>query len=200
MCESERKLIEFRGRSNTSRPRSQLPLWREAQMASDDDYSYERGLTEFYRNEVIGEALYCGLLGAAQAPKERLKWAHLLQLETETKAWLRPHMILADVAIAEPQELAEAALHHVTSLVSLEWAGKMKAIVAFVPDLVKQYRAYVEAARSRGEIEQAAVCQFMVDHELAQAEFARLELGGADPATSLEPLMRQSRYPLPVGE
>jgi hypothetical protein len=109
-------------------------------------------------------------------------------------------MIRAGMAVAEPQELAETAQHHVASLVSLEWAGKMKAIAAFVPDLVKQYRAYVEAARSRGDVEQATVCQFMVDHELAQEEFARLELGGADPATSLEPLMRQSRYPLPVGE
>jgi hypothetical protein len=169
-------------------------------MASDDDYSYERGLNEFYRGEVIGEAIYSALLEAAEAPEERLKWAHLLQLETETKAWLRPHMILAGVSIVEPPDLRETAQHIVAGLVSLDWAGKMKALTAFVPDLVKHYRAYAEAAHDRGDVEQAVVCQFMVDHELVQEEFARLELDGANPATSLEPLTRQSRYPLPVGE
>jgi hypothetical protein len=128
-----------------------------------------------------------------------LKWAHLLQLETETKAWLRPHMILAGVAIVEPPELRESAKHFVADLVPLEWAG-MKALAAFVPDLVERYRAYIEAALSRGDVEQAGVCQFMADHELVQEEFARLELAGANLATSLEPLMRQCRYPLPVGE
>jgi hypothetical protein len=124
--------------------------------------------------------------------------AHLLQLETETKAWLRPHMILAGVAIVETPELRESARQFVAGLTALEWAGKMKALMALVPDLEKQYKTYVEAALARGDAEQAAVCQFMIDHELVQAEFARLELGGAKPATSLEPLLRQSRYPLPV--
>jgi hypothetical protein len=50
-------------------------------MASDDDYAYERGLAEFYRNEVIGEAMYSTLLEIAETPEERLKLAHLLQLE-----------------------------------------------------------------------------------------------------------------------
>jgi hypothetical protein len=167
-------------------------------MTSADDHSYERGLAEFYHGEVIGEAIYSTLLEAATAPEERLKWAHLLQLETETKAWLRPHMILAGVAISEPPDLREIARQIVTGLVPLDWAGKMKALAALVPVSTTQYRAYAEAADDRGDAEQAAVCQFMVDHELVQEEFTRLELSGANAAISLEPLMRQSRYPLPV--
>jgi hypothetical protein len=167
-------------------------------MASDDEYSFERALAEFYGGEVIGEAIYTALLEDADAPEERLKLAHLLQLETETKAWLRPHMILAGVAIGEPPALRETAQHIVAGLAPLDWAGKMKELTALVPVLLKDYRAFAQAAHDRGDREQAVVCQFMVDHELVQEEFARLELSGANLATSLEPLMRQSRYPLPL--
>lgn len=168
-------------------------------MNSDGSYSYENGLAEFYRGEIIGEIVYLALIEATSDPAERLKLAHLLQLETETKAWLRPHMIRAGLSIAEPAELGEIAQGLISLLVSLDWSGKMRSLMDIIPDLVRQYGAYAEAARSRGEAEQAAVCDFMVDHELAQEEFARLELEGAEPAASLAPLLRQSRYPLPVG-
>lgn len=168
-------------------------------MSSDNTYSYENGLAEFYRAEVIGEAIFSALIEASSNPIEQLKLAHLLQLETETKAWLRPLMVRVGLNVAEPAEFREPAKEIAASLAPLAWPDKMRAIAGFVPDLVNQYRAYSEAARSRGDVEQAAVCDFMVDHELAQDEFARFELAGEEPAISLKPLMRQSRYPLPAG-
>jgi hypothetical protein len=168
-------------------------------MTSDDTYSYQNGLMEFYRGEVIGEELCSGLLVATQDPIERLKLSHLMQLETETKAWLRPHMIHAGLSVTEPMEWREYTQKLVARLAPLEWSDMIKSLAAAGPELATQYGAYAEAARSRGHPAEAAVCDFMVDHEAAISEFFEFELEKAELATSIEPLMRQSRYPLPVG-
>ncbi|TAL03020.1 MAG: hypothetical protein EPO08_05355 [Rhodospirillaceae bacterium] len=161
-------------------------------------YTYEEGLGEFYRGEIVGEAIYSGLVECAKDPLERLKLAHLLQLETETKAWLRPHMIAAGVSVAEPAASRDPAIGFVNRLGALSWSEKVQFIADIVPGQVTQYRAYADAARARGNAAQAAVCDFMVEHELAQAEFARHELAGAEPAVSLAPLLRHSCNPLPT--
>ena len=51
--------------------------------------SYTDALLVFYRGEVAGEAFYSALVAAARDAAERLKWATLLQLETETVRLLR---------------------------------------------------------------------------------------------------------------
>jgi hypothetical protein len=60
--------------------------------------SYAEALQDFYSVEVLGEAIYSALLGAARNDNERLKWGTLLQLETETKAWLRAPMVAHGVS------------------------------------------------------------------------------------------------------
>jgi hypothetical protein len=168
-------------------------------MSDGCSYAYADGLNAFYHGEIIGEAIYSGLLEGTTDHLELLKLGHLLQLETETKAWLRPHMISAGLSIAEPSALREVAARFVTEQSALDWSGKMKALVELIPDLAKQYSRYAEAARIRGDAQQAAVCNFMVEHELAQEKFARLELEGAELSASLAPLLHHSRYPLPIG-
>ena len=52
--------------------------------------SFEAALIEFYNGELLGETVYSALYAAAKEKDEKRKWATLMQLETETKAWLRP--------------------------------------------------------------------------------------------------------------
>jgi len=63
--------------------------------------SYAEALTEFYGGEVTGEAIYSNLLGWAENEDQRLKLATILQLETETKAWLRPHLLAQNLSVEE---------------------------------------------------------------------------------------------------
>lgn len=168
-------------------------------MADSGDHPYEHGLVEFYRGEVVGEAVVSALLAHTENRLEQLKLAHLLQLETETKAWLRPHMMQAGLSVAEPEEWRTFGQDVAARLAPLEWPDLVRALAAPGPDLVRAFGAYAEAARRRGETSQAAVCDFMADHEAAIGEFFGMELDGAEPGASLEPLMRHSRYPLPVG-
>jgi hypothetical protein len=166
---------------------------------TDKRYSNENALTAFYRGEIVGEAILSDLLDYTDDPLERLKLAHLLQLETETKAWLRPHMIAAGLSLAEPAELRETAQALIHRMHAMKWRDKMQFLFDVVPDVVTQYRAHADAARADGRDDQSAICEFMVDHELVVIEFCREELNGAEPAISLAPLRRHVHNPLPTG-
>lgn len=159
-------------------------------------YSYAEGLMEFYAGEVAGEAIYSALLDVALDPQEQLKLSCLMQLETETKAWLRPHMLAAGLSVAEPASMREPGAAFVALLAPLGWREKMQAIDDLVPQYVGLYQRYADAAQARGRVEEASVCDFMVEHEKAQAEFTRRELADEPLQRSLEPITRHSRYPL----
>jgi hypothetical protein len=161
-------------------------------------YDYGEGLRLFYEGEILGEAIYSALLAEAEAPLERLKFAHLLQLETETKAWLRPHLMAAGESVAEPGAVREQGLA-IAGQQPAEWRDKMQALAEVVEgQFAALYRRYADAARARGRADEAAVCDFMVEHEMAQVEFARRELAGEPLERVLEPLRRHSRHLLPL--
>jgi hypothetical protein len=167
-------------------------------MTENRTYSFEEGLSEFYAGEVMGEAIYSALLEDADDPAERLKLAHLLQLETETKAWLRPHMVAVGLAIEEPMTLREKGLA-IAQAQPASWTGKMQGLAQVIEaEFAALYRRYAEAARKRGHFEAAVICDFMVAHELAQVEFARRDLAGESLDRVLEPLRRYSKNPLPL--
>jgi len=63
--------------------------------------SFADALRAFYNGEVLGEAAYSALVASAQDAEERLKWSTLLQLETETKAWLRAPMVARGMGVEE---------------------------------------------------------------------------------------------------
>ena len=77
---------------------------------SAQTYAYGEGLRMFYDGEVLGETIYSAMLAGADDSVERLKLSHLLQLETETKAWLRPHLMSAGVCVVEPPAVREQRL------------------------------------------------------------------------------------------
>jgi len=159
--------------------------------------TYAEALLDFYAVEVQGEAVYSALHGAAKTDAERLRWATLLQLETETKAWLRAPMLANGVSIAEPTEERDKGVALARPLGALPWAVQMQALrEAIRGDFIPRYQAHAEAARERGAGDEEAVCRYMVEHERAQLEFAERELAGASSDRSLEPLVKLLRYPL----
>lgn len=159
--------------------------------------SYAEALAEFYNGEVLGEAIYSGLLSAARNDPERLKWSTLLQLETETKAWLRAPMVARGVSIVEQAADRDKGNAIAEQLKALPWAALMQAMHdAIANQFVPRYQSHAEAARARGAADEEAVCRYMVEHEKAQVEFARRELAGADIDQALEPVVKFLKYPL----
>ena len=157
--------------------------------------SYAEALLDFYSNEVLGEAIYSALLAAAQTEDARLKWGTLLQLETETKAWLRAPMVAAGVSIVEQTADREKGIATAEALKALPWTVQLQGLRdALEGEFIPRYRGHADAARARGARAEEAVCAYMVEHEKAQVEFAKRELAGL--SSSLEPLEKFLKYPL----
>ena len=165
--------------------------------------SYAEALSEFYNGEVYGETLFSALVGSARNADERLKWSMLLQLETETKAWLRAPMVAHGVSIEERSEDRDNGLARACDRASLPWPQAMQSMYDRLSGhYVPLYQSFADAARARGEAEQEAVCLYMVEHEKALVEFARRELAGASREQSLELILNSLKYPikLPVSD
>jgi hypothetical protein len=156
---------------------------------------YKEALQEFYSGEVLGEALYSALFVLAAGDDERLKMATLLQLETETKAWLRPHLLAAGLSIAEETSDRDRGAAFAGYFGSLPWSERLGGLRALVLDqVVPRYRALAQEAQQRGAGGEEELCRYMIDHELAQVDFIERELAGE--ANPLAPLERLLRYPL----
>jgi hypothetical protein len=158
--------------------------------------TFQEVLKEFYTNEVLGETIYSALFEAATEPHEKRKWATLLQLETETKAWLRPVLVAHGVGVEEHAADWQMAVAMAGQLFPPGWPAKMQALKGMVEgQVLPTFQGYADAAAARGEADAAAVCRYMVEHERIQAEFARRELAG-DGASSLEPITKFLKYPI----
>jgi hypothetical protein len=159
--------------------------------------SFEEALHTFYNGEVAGEAAYSAMLAHAHDPGLRLKLGTLLQLETETKAWLRAPMVSHGVGIEERAEDRQQAQAIADQFSSMPWEAQMQGLCDFLSEqVVPTYQAFADAAKARGAADEEAVCVYMVEHEKAQVEFARRELAGASIDEALEPIVRFLRYPL----
>jgi hypothetical protein len=159
--------------------------------------SYTEALQDFYSGEVLGEAVYSALLGSARNDDERLKWGTLLQLETETKAWLRAPMVAHGVSIEEQPADRGKGIALAEQVKPLSWSEQMQGLHhAIATEFVPRYQSHADAAKARGRADEEGVCLYMVEHEKSQVEFARRELAGASMDQSLEPLVRFLRYPI----
>lgn len=162
--------------------------------------SFEEVIHEFYDTEIGGEAIYSALLESAETADERINFSTLLQLETETKAWLRAPMIARGFSIEEHAAVREKYAAQMAPLKTLPWTQKMQAMREFIGQLViPRYQGYLEAARKRGDADEVAICLHMVEHEQAQLEFSQRQLSGANSKDSLEPLVKHLKYRLLPG-
>ncbi len=158
--------------------------------------SYNEMLLEFYGSEVRGEAIYSAILSLAENDEERLKWGTLLQLETETKAWLRAPMVAQGVSIAEQSDDRDKGIALAEQFKAVPWRIQMQALHDVIAsDVIPRYQAYVATVQERGGNDEERVCLYMIEHERAQVEFTERELAGVRADRSLEPLIKFLKYP-----
>ncbi len=144
----------------------------------------------FYQGEVRGEALFASYVALEEDAGRRHKWATCLQLETETKARLRPFLARLGLSVIQeaiPERVAEFA----RTYASKSWRQHMEELVGITDRYLEKFRA-IEAAALPDEWE---VAHSMVVHELALKRFAELEIEG-DAQNSLVDVVKQLQYPL----
>ncbi len=107
----------------------------------------------FYGGEVSGEAIYSVLVGAARNDVERLKWATLMQLETETKAWLRGPLLAHGVSLEEQASDRDNGIKAIQRFKELPWQQQMNRELSGATDEslepVEQLLKYPVRWRSR---------------------------------------------------
>ena len=152
---------------------------------------YLKAVNEFfYQGEVFGEAVFLCYAGLEKDAGRRRKWATCLQLETETKARLRPFLMRLGLSVAQ-DDVRDKVADLSKTFASKSWRQHMEEMIGITDMYLEKFRA-IEAAAPLDEREMA---RSMVAHETALNRFARLELAG-DTRNSLADVEAQLQWPL----
>ena len=133
-----------------------------------------QGLIEYYQGEIFGEILFDEMLSFFDEPDHHYKIAVLLQLETETKARLRPPMVECGFDIREQEASRTAAMEMVAALKGKSWDEIMLIIRDIVKPAVEHYKTLAQNLPDS----YSKVGEGMVKHEQSIIDFIELEIAG----------------------
>ncbi len=135
--------------------------------------AYRAGLQTLYDGEVMGERLLLELHAAARTPREATCFAAILQLETETKARLRPLLLKHGMSVAESGDLSVIPARLAT-YASQDWRDYNAATAARLAGVTRDY----EAIAALGPPEDRPILDAVVAHEAALVAWAQAEAAG----------------------
>lgn len=154
---------------------------------------YKAGLSEQYQGEVTGEVAMNCLLSKFRSPWQQYLLGTALQLETETKARLRPILIQLGIDIRESEDSREAGVGLGQLVETLDWRGSMELLAQALGPYVSRYQEIAEIAPPQYK----EIAEVMVEHERSiQQLFAQEALGTAQSA--IEDVNKQLISPLPI--
>jgi hypothetical protein len=152
---------------------------------------YLKAVNDFmYQGEVLGEALLNSYVALEQDAERRYKWGTILQLETETKARLRPFLTGLGLSIAQ-EDVRGRVEDLAKTFAAKSWHRHMEELVRVTDFYVEKFREIENAA----PVEEREVAHSMVVHEASIKRFGELELAG-DGTNSLADVIAQLQYPL----
>lgn len=154
---------------------------------------FRDAVIELYQGEILGEVLFEDMLAFYDEPSHAHKIASLLQLETETKARLRPLVLSLGIDPAELEASRQDGHKFAENLKGLDWETAMSKLHDGVKPYAERYREIVDIAPR----EHKAVAASMVSHEKALLRFTELEAAG-DTERSLDDVNTQLHWPLPA--
>jgi hypothetical protein len=153
---------------------------------------YKAGLSEQYQGEVIGEVAINLLLSKFRGPREQYLLGTALQLETETKARLRPFVAALGIEIIESEESRQAGAGLGAALEGLDWRSSMKLLAEALIPYVDKYQEISDIAPP----EYREIAELMVSHEKSIQQLWEQEALG-DSTSALEEIRKQLLFPLP---
>jgi len=153
---------------------------------------YPDCLRELIESEIFGEAVSLALLEVAKNDRDRYHFATLLQLETETKARLRPMLYKHGVSLSE-----EVPLEQVEEVVQGYLAGTWQEFAAANKAVVEVFLSRFYEIAAAGPEEDRDMLESMIRHETAILRWFDMEARG-DPEGSLDDIIAELQYPLPA--
>ena len=152
---------------------------------------YPACLRDLIESEIFGEAVSLALLEVAKTERDRYHFATLLQLETETKARLRPLLYKHGVSLSEkmPDDQIEEIVQGYLDSSWEEFAAANKAVVE---DFLQRFREIAAA----GPVEDREILESMIRHESAILRWFDMESRG-ETQGSLDRIIDELQYPIP---
>ena len=156
--------------------------------------AYPECVRYLYGSEVNGEAIFSALFKVAHTDRDRYHFGTLLQLETETKARLRPLLFKHHIAFSEPKNLQPI----VDGSVALYLEKGLQGFVAAAREVTASELARFAEIAKLGPVSDQAVLNGMVRHEAAILKWIDAERLG-ESETSLDDVVAQLAFPLQRG-
>ncbi len=156
------------------------------------DQAYRAGVQALFDGEVMGERLLLALHAAAKTPRDAAHFATLLQLETETKARLRPLIVKLGLRLAETADLSGVPAR-VAGYLDSVWAAYAAATATHLRGVLARY----EAIAAMGPPEDQPVLRAVVRHEAALLRWAEMESAGPS-SESLAAVTEMLAFPMPA--
>jgi len=150
---------------------------------------FELPLQELYQGEIIGEIILDKMLHLFSEPDLKQKIGVALQLETETKARLRPALMQLGLDIAEAEGSREVGLELATVMRGKNWREAMSTLRDIVKPAVERYQEIAAAAPAEFQ----SLAQSMVVHEQSLLDFAEQELSD-NTENSLDAIIAQLEH------
>lgn len=154
------------------------------------DTEYPGCLRELIESEIFGEAVSLAILEVARNERERYHFASLLQLETETKARLRPLLYKYKVSLSE-----NMALGHIDGIVqgyiNSSWEQFAKANIGIVEGFLSRFK-HIAAI---GPEEDRQILESMIRHETAILRWFDMESRG-ETEGSLDDILAELQHPV----
>ena len=157
------------------------------------DPVYPECIRELYESEIFGEAWALGLIKVAKNDRDYYQFGTLLQLETETKARLRPFLRKYNMSLLEDMDLSEISDAVADYQKSTSFAEFATITIPSVEEFLSRFQAIAAVAPP----EDQEVVQSMVQHESAILQWLEMESEGTTEG-SVDAMIAQLQYPLPT--
>ncbi|WNC73830.1 hypothetical protein RGQ13_07525 [Thalassotalea psychrophila] len=151
-----------------------------------DEEKFKQGLVSLYQGEILGEVLFDQMLYLFEESDAQFKIFVLMQLETETKARLRPIMMHLGLDFREQKEFREIGMQMAEAMKGKSWLEVMNIIIDAVKPAVEQYKAIASIAPQK----YLQLAESMVIHEQSIVDFAELEIAG-EHSKSIDVIIQQ---------
>ncbi len=153
--------------------------------------NYPACLRDLIESEIFGEAVSLALLEVAKSDRDRYHFATLLQLETETKARLRPLLYKHGVPLFE-----QTPVEQVDEIVQGYLSSSWEDFAAANREVVQNFLGRFEEIAAAGPEEDREMLLSMVRHESAILRWFEMESRG-ETEGSLDAIIDEIQYPIP---
>ena len=126
---------------------------------------FKECLTEVYLGEQAGEMIFESLLKNSLDPNQRYIYSHMLQLETEGKAIMRPLLMRLEIPIEENEDMRNQGVEIAARFNEMTFKEQIENIYQSVKDYYLPQYEELSTLLDEEDSEAFLIANFMGEHE-----------------------------------